>query len=94
MRICFTCLYRKFQPGYSQGGYSGINLAGGGGGVRHIFLGLKFSTPVFFWVEDFFGPEKSARIFLGLNFQQANSSYAIQAKVLARSKSMIRIICM
>ena len=25
---------------------------GGGGGVRHIFLGLKFSSPVFFWVED------------------------------------------
>ena len=22
---------------------------GGGGGVRRIFLGLKFSTPVFFW---------------------------------------------
>ena len=38
------------------------------GGVRRIFLGLKFSTPVFFWVEDltvyFFGSEKSARIFL------------------------------
>ena len=38
------------------------------GGVRCIFLGLKFSTPVFFWVEDltvyFLGSEKSARIFL------------------------------
>ena len=66
------------------------------GGVRHIFLGLKFSTPVFFWVEDltvyFFGSEKSARIFLGSNFRQANSSYAIQAKVPARSESMNRII--
>ena len=53
------------------------------GGVRRIFLGLKFSTPVFFWVEDltvyFFGSEKSARIFLGSNFRQANRSYAIQA---------------
>ena len=59
----------------------------GGGGD---FLCLKFSTPVFFWVEDltvyFFGSEKSARIFLGLNFCQANSSYAIQAKVPARSE--------
>ena len=38
------------------------------GGVRCIFLGLKFSTPVFFGVEDltvyFFGSEKSACIFL------------------------------
>ena len=33
-------------------GYSGINVTGGGGGVRPIFLGLKFSTPVFFWLED------------------------------------------
>ena len=55
-------------------------------------MGLKFSTPVFFWVEDltvyFFGSEKSACIFLGSNFCQANSSYAIQAKVPdpARSK--------
>ena len=66
------------------------------GGVRRIFLGLKFSTPVFFWIEDltmyFFGSEKSARIFLGSNFRQANSSYAIQAKVPARSESMNRII--
>ena len=66
------------------------------GGVRRIFLGLKFSTPVFFWVEDltvyFFGSEKSARIFLGSNFRQANSSYAIQAKVPAISESMNRII--
>ena len=85
---------------FSQGGYSGMNVTGGGGGggIRRIFLGLKFSTPVFFWVEDltmyFFGSEKSARIYLGLNFHQANSSYAIQAKVPARSESMIRIICM
>ena len=67
------------------------------GGVRRIFLGLKFSTAVFFCVEDltmyFFGSEKSARIFLGSNFRQANSSYAIQVKVPARSESMIRIIC-
>ena len=65
-------------------------------GIRRTFLGLKFSTPVFFWVEDltvyFFGSEKSARIFLGSNFRQANSSYAIQAKVPARSETMIRII--
>ena len=65
----------------SQVGYSGINMTGGGG-VRRIFLGLKFSTPVFFGVEDltmyFFGSEKSARIFLGSNFRQANSSYAIK----------------
>ena len=62
-----------------------------------MFLGLKFSTAVFFWVEDltvyFFGSEKSACIFMGSNFRQANSSYAIQAKVPARSESMIRIIC-
>ena len=34
---------------FAQGGYSGINVTeerGGGGGVRRIFLGLKFSTPV------------------------------------------------
>ena len=46
------------------------------GEVRRIFLGLKFLTPVFFWVEDltvyFFGSKKSARIFLGSNFRQAN----------------------
>ena len=82
----------------------GLQLPGGvlgfkrDGGVRRNFLGLKFSTPVFFGVEDltvyFFGSEKSARIFLGSNFRQANSSYTIQAKVPARSKSMIRIICM
>ena len=40
----------------------------------------------------FFGSEKSARIFLCSNFRQANSSYAIQAKVPARYESMIRII--
>ena len=40
----------------------------------------------------FFGSEKSAHIFLGSNFRQANSSYAIQAKVPARSESMIQII--
>ena len=34
----------------------------------------------------FVGSEKSACIFLGSNFCQANSSYAIQAKVPARSK--------
>ena len=65
-------------------GYSGINVTGG--------------SDVFFWVEDltvyFFRSEKSARLFLGSNFRQANSSYAIQAKVPARSESMIRIICM
>ena len=79
-------------------GYSGINVTGGGGGGPTYFLGLKFSTPVFFWVEDltvyFFGSEKSARILLGLNFRQANSSYAVQPKVPARSESMIQIICM
>ena len=40
----------------------------------------------------FFGSKKSAHFFLGSNFRQANSSYAIEAKVPARSKSMIRII--
>ena len=42
------------------------------GGVRRIFLGLKFSTHVFFWVEDltvyFFGSKKSARSFIGFEF--------------------------
>ena len=47
------------------------------GGLTY-FLGLKFSTP--------------ARIFLGSNFRQANSSYAIQAKFPARSESMIKKI--
>ena len=62
------------RPGIEpQVGYSGINVTGGGGGggFRRIFLGLKFSTPVFFWVEDLtvysFGLEKS-------NFHQANNS--------------------
>ena len=79
----------------SQGGYSGINVmgGGGGGGLRRIFLGLKCSTPVFFWVEDltvyFVGSEKSAGIFLASNFCQANSSYAIQAKVPTRFESVI-----
>ena len=72
---------------YSQGVYSGINVTGG---VRRIFLGLKFLTPVFFWVGDltmyFFGSEKSARIFLGSNLCKANSSYAIQSKVPTRSE--------
>ena len=91
-----TCTPTR-RTGERQGGYSGINVTGwGGGGVRHIFLGLKFSTPVFFWVQDltvyFLGSEKSARIFLGSNFRQADSSYAIQAKVPARSESMNRII--
>ena len=78
---------------HSPGGVLGYKRDGG---VRRIFLGLKFSTPVFFWVEDltvyFFGCEKSARIFLGSNFRQANSSYAFQTEVPARSESMNRII--
>ena len=65
----------------SQVGYSGINVTGGGG-VRRIFLGLKFSTPVIFWVDNltvyFFGSEKSVRIFWGSNLRQANSSYTIK----------------
>ena len=81
----------NFHRTPSPGGILGYKRGeGGGGGVRRIFLGLKFSTPEFFWVEDltvyFFGSEKSARIFLGSNFCQANSSYAIQAKVPARSE--------
>ena len=80
----------------TPGGILWYKRDGGGGGVRRIFSGLKFSTSIFFWVEDltvyFFESKKSARIFLGSNFRQANSSYAIQAKVPARSKSMIRII--
>ena len=63
------------------------------GGSDVFFLDQKFSTPVFFWVENltvyFFGSEKSARIFWGSNFRQANSSYAVQAKVPPRSESMI-----
>ena len=66
----------------TPGGVLGYKRGGGGGGVRCIFLGLKFSTPVFFGVEDltvyFFGSEKSARIFWGSNFRQANSSYTIK----------------
>ena len=70
---------------------------GGGGAVRRIFLGLKFSTPVFFWVEDltvhFFGCKKSARIFwVRISARLIPSSYGIQAKVPARSKSMIQLI--
>ena len=62
------CLSVTWRDQGSQGGYSGINVTGGGGGgIRRIFLGQKFSTPVFFWVEDltvyFFGSEKSACIF-------------------------------
>ena len=53
-------------------------------------------TPVFFLVEDltmyFFGSEKSARIFLGSNYCQGNSSYAIQAKVPARSETQLEYV--
>ena len=78
-------VHNEIQQDRTPGGSSSINVTGGRGGY-------------FFWVEDltvyFFGSEKSVRIFLGSNFRQANSSYAIQAKVPARSESMIRIICM
>ena len=52
----------------AQGGGGGGGVLGykRDGGVRRIFLGLKFSTPVFFWVEDltvyFFGL-KNLRVF-------------------------------
>ena len=60
------------------------------GGSDEFCRGLKFSTPVFFWVEDstvcFFGSEKSVRIFLvQISARLIYSSYAIQAKVPARS---------
>ena len=55
-------------------GYSGINVTGGGGGGSDVFFGFKILTSYIFG-----GSEKSVHIFLGLNFRQANSSYAIQA---------------
>ena len=45
--------------------YSGINVTGGGGGPTY-FLGLKFSTAAFFWVEDltvYFLGLKNLRVF-------------------------------
>ena len=47
-----------------------FNDGGRDGGVRVIFLGLKFRTKVIFWVyerrQDFLGREKKQRDFLGL----------------------------
>ena len=91
LRIQFVPCILQQSPGIyhrfliippSPGGILGYKRdgGGGGGGVRRIFVGLKFSLLYFF------GSEKSARIFLGSNFFQANSSYAIQAKVPARSE--------
>ena len=64
--ICVMVTEQRPQGG---GGVLGYKRDGG---IRRIFLGLKFSTPVFFWVEDltvyFFGSEKSARIFFGFKF--------------------------
>ena len=78
-------------------GEGGGGGGGEGGGVRRIFWGLKFSTPVFFWVDDltvyFFGSEKSARIFLGLNFRQANSSYAIQVESRKKAAESRKAVC-
>ena len=60
------------------GGLLGYKRAGG----PTYFFGSKILTSCFF-----FGSEKSARIFLGSNFRQANSSYAIQAnRVILGSK--------
>ena len=93
VKITFIyCINPIFQVS-APGGVLGYKCDGGGGGgrVRCNFLGLKFSTPVFFWVEDltvyFFGSEKSARIFLGSNFCQANSCYAIQAYKIRKHDS-------
>ena len=72
---------------FAQGGYSGINVTGGG--LTYFFGSKIFNSCIFLgWRFNrvFFGSEKSARTFLGLNFCQANSSYAIQAKVPARSE--------
>ena len=49
--LCMVlCLAPGGILGYKRdaGGGGG---GGGGGGLRSIFLGLKFSTPVFFWFE-------------------------------------------
>ena len=87
----------------SQGRHPSVGVPGGllgykrVGGFRRIFLGLKFSTPVFFWVEDlnvyFFGSEKSARIFWGSNFRQANSSYPIQAESRKKAAESRKAVC-
>ena len=68
-----------------------VTGGGGGGGGPTYFFGSKiFNSCIFLGVEDltvyFFGSEKSACIFLGSNFCQANGSYAIQAKVPERQK--------
>ena len=55
--------------GHAQGGGGVLRYKrdrGEGGGVRRIFLGLKFSTPVFFCVEDltvYFLGLKNLRVF-------------------------------
>ena len=51
--------------GYDPGGYSGINVRGGGGGVRRIFLGLKFSKKL----RVFFGVQISARLIVLTQFK-------------------------
>ena len=43
-------IWKVIQAGYTLGGILRYkrDRGRGGGGVRRIFLGLKFSTPVFF----------------------------------------------
>ena len=79
IRLIISESTTSFYGLYSPGGILGYKRDGG---VRRIFLGLKFSTPGFFWVEDltvyfwglknlckFFGVRISARVIVLTQFK-------------------------
>ena len=74
MLIIILCIKIPILQASSPGGLLGYKRDGGRGGGSDVFFGFKILTSYIFG-----GSEKSVHIFLGLNFRQANSSYAIQA---------------
>ena len=71
--------------GYKRDGGGGGGGGGGrGGGVRRIFLGLKFSTPVFFWFEEltvyFLGLKNLRVLFWVRIFARLINNYSTSAR--------------